>query len=380
MRIVILGAGPGGLMAANRLKELCRDDCEVVVFDKEQNFSFGLSYLHVMVGKKKPNEVVRGREALKAKGIDFVKASVTLVDCENKLVKSSAGDYRFDYLIIAFGAELAPEKIKGLKESNYYTMYMLDSAMKLKEALNMFKGMKIAIVICSLPFKCPPAPYEAAMLIEDHLRDIGKRDIQIKVFTPEPFPMPVAGQSIGNRIIEMLNSRGIEFCGNHNLKEVRGDLNELVFENGFIEKYDMLIAIPPHSTPQVLRDCSLANENGWIPVNDKTMETKFENIFALGDCAQIILGIGKPLPKAASLAIRQAEVVASNIALQLLGTEAKSFDGVGECYLESGQNMASQGMGNFYAKPVPVVSLLGPSNEFYRLKEIWAEYWMRKLL
>lgn len=381
MKTVILGGGPGGLMVANRLKELCRDKCDITIIDRKSDFSFGLSWLKLMIGRRNQEEVTRSRENLNGKGIHFLEAEILSINCEKKIVKTSKTDLSYDYLVIALGAEFAPKNVGGLEDANPYHMYTPEDAIKLRDALSSFKGGKIAIVICSTPFKCPAAPYESAMLIDSYMKNKGiHKNVEIKVFTPEPFPMPTAGPEVGNAVIDILKSKGIIFHSNTKLSKVVGASTELIFENGLKEKYDLLIVIPPHTSPKVAKESGLTDDSGWVPVNIKTMETKYEKVFAIGDIAFIKLPSGKPLPKAATIAIGQAEVVANNIASQLLGIDIKNFDGVGECYVETGEDMAAYGIGNFYVTPLPIVDLQKPSKNFYRQKELWSEYWIRRLL
>jgi len=252
----------------------------------------------------------------------------------------------------------------------------------LKDALSSFKGGSIRLVVSSTPFKCPAAPYEAAMLIDDYLRNKGLRDkSDIQVFTPEPLPMPVAGPDVGNAVVSMLNEKGIGFHNNTKVSSIDGSLKQVVFENGTREKYDMLIAIPPHTSPKVVRESGLADAaSGWIPVDPKNMQTKYDNAYAIGDVAAIKLQSGMMLPKAATFAFGQAEVVANNIASSILGTETKSWDGFGECFIETGSGNAAYGSGSFYASPKPMINLQAPSKELRGRKDAWGSYWTRRLI
>ena len=368
-------------MVANRLKELAGEKCQVTVVDRESNFSFGASWLHLMTGEKRLNEIVAGRERLKEKEIKFLKAEVSAIDCEKSKVQTSEGDLTYEYLIVALGAKLAPERIKGLPEAEYYHMYLPQEALRLQKALASFSGGKIALVIGSTPFKCPAAPYEAAMLIEWFLK---KKELrgksEIEVYTPEPFPLPVAGPEVGDKVIEILKEKQINYNSQMQVEEVKGDSKQVLFSNGQKADYDLLVLIPPHLCPEVVSRSGLTDESGWIPVNGKTLETRFQNVFALGDVASIKLPVGKPLPKAASFALGQAEVVAFNLAAQLLGVSTKVWEGNGECYLEMGGNQAAYGVGNFYARPGPVVNFQKPSEAYSRLKELWIQYWRSRLL
>ena len=211
-----------------------------------------------------------------------------------------------------------------------------------------FRGGSLRLIVSSTPFKCPPAPYEAAMLIDDYLRSKGLRDkSDIQIFTPEPLPMPIAGPEVGNTVVSMLNEKGIGFHNNTKVSLIDGDSKLIIFENGSREKYDLLIAIPPHTSPKVVRESigDLADASGWIPVDPKSMQTKHDRVYAIGDVAAVKLQSGMMLPKAATFAFGQAEIVASNLTSSVLGTETRSWDGFGECFIETGAGFAGYGSG-----------------------------------
>ncbi|HKZ62194.1 MAG TPA: FAD/NAD(P)-binding oxidoreductase [Nitrososphaera sp.] len=378
--VIVLGGGSGGLAAASRLKELLGNKVSVTVIDKQSSFVMGFSLLRVMIGEKTAQEVAFPKEKISQRGIKFVNSEINEINVKNNLVRTGQGEFAYDFLIVALGAELAPEKVSGFESA--FHMYTLEAAKMLKDALSSFKGGSIRLVVSSTPFKCPAAPYEAAMLIDDYLRNKGLRDkSDIQVFTPEPLPMPVAGPDVGNAVVSMLNEKGIGFHNNTKVSSIDGSLKQVVFENGTREKYDMLIAIPPHTSPKVVRESGLADAaSGWIPVDPKNMQTKYDNAYAIGDVAAIKLQSGMMLPKAATFAFGQAEVVANNIASSILGTETKSWDGFGECFIETGSGNAAYGSGSFYASPKPMINLQAPSKELRGRKDAWGSYWTRRLI
>jgi sulfide:quinone oxidoreductase len=377
--VVILGGGSGGLASASRLKELLGNKVSVTVIDKEGSFVMGSSLLRVMVGEKTEYEVTVSKEKISQKGIDFVNSEIKEIDVKNSLVRTDRREFAYDFLIVALGAELAPGKISGFESA--FHMYELEAAKKLSDALSSFKGGLLRLVVYSTPFKCPAAPYEAAMLIDDYLRGKGlgdKSDIQI--FTPEPLPMPVAGPDVGNAVVSMLSEKGIGFHNNTKISSIDGVSKEIIFESGLREKYDLLIAIPPHTSPKVVRESVLADVSGWIPVDQKNMQTKYVNVYAIGDVAAIKLQSGMMLPKAATFAFGQAEILASNIASSILGTETRSWDGFGECFIETGSGNAAYGSGSFYSSPKPMINMQMPSKELRERKETWGKYWTRRLV
>ena len=378
--VLILGGGSGGLATAGRLKELLGDKVSITVIDKQRSFVLGFSLLRVMTGEKTEQEVTAPKEKISQKGIKFINAEVNGIDIKNGIVTTSQGEFAYDYLVVALGAELAPEKVPGFESA--FHMYTLEDAKKLRDALSSFRGGSIRLVVSSTPFKCPPAPYEAAMLIDDHLRNKGLRDkSDIQIFTPEPQPMPIAGPEVGNTVVSMLNEKGIGFHSNTKVSLIDGSSKQIVFENGSREKYDLLIAIPPHTTPKVIRESGgLADASEWISVDPKNMQTKHDRVYAIGDVAAVKLPSGMMLPKAATFAFGQAEIVASNIASSVLGTEARNWDGFGECFIETGSGNAAYGSGSFYSSPKPVINLQIPSKELRERKDVWGNYWTKRLV
>jgi sulfide:quinone oxidoreductase len=380
-KVLILGGGSGGLATAGRLKELLGNKISVTVIDKQRSFVLGFSLLRIMTGEKSEQEVTVPKEKVSQKGIKFVNTEVNKIDVSNGIVTTGQGEFAYNYLVVALGAELAPEKVPGFESA--FHMYTLEDAKKLRDALSSFRGGSIRLIISSTPFKCPPAPYEAAMLIDDYLRSKGLRDkSDIQIFTPEPQPMPIAGPEVGDTVISMLNEKRIGFHNNAKVSSIDGSSKQIVFENGTREKYDLLIAIPPHTTPKVVRESDLADAaSGWIPVDPKNMQTRHDRVYAIGDVAAVKLpSSGMMLPKAATFAFGQAEIVASNIASLALGTETRSWDGFGECFIETGSGNAGYGSGSFFASPKPVINLQIPSKELRERKDAWGNYWTKRLV
>jgi sulfide:quinone oxidoreductase len=380
-KVLILGGGSGGLATAGRLKELLGNKISVTVIDKQRSFVLGFSLLRIMTGEKSEQEVTVPKEKVSQKGIKFINTEVNKIDVSNGIVTTGQGEFAYNYLVVALGAELAPEKVPGFESA--FHMYTLEDAKKLRDALSSFRGGSIRLIISSTPFKCPPAPYEAAMLIDDYLRSKGLRDkSDIQIFTPEPQPMPIAGPEVGDTVISMLNEKRIGFHNNAKVSSIDGSSKQIVFENGTREKYDLLIAIPPHTTPKVVRESDLADAaSGWIPVDPKNMQTRHDRVYAIGDVAAVKLpSSGMMLPKAATFAFGQAEIVASNIASLALGTETRSWDGFGECFIETGSGNAGYGSGSFFASPKPVINLQIPSKELRERKDAWGNYWTKRLV
>lgn len=377
--IIILGGGTGGLVAANLLKKKAGELVNVILIDKKENYIYEPSFLWVLFGKREAEKIQRPLKTLRRKGIEFLNDEIIKIDTLNKKVKTRNNEFQYDYLIIALGAELAPEKIPGLSESGF-NLYELEGIRKLRQALKIFEGGKVAILISSLPFKCPAAPYEAAFLLDEHLRNKGIREkTEISIFTPESLPMPSAGPEIGRILKTMVEKKGIIFNPELSLVSVDPNIKELKFQNGKKAGFDLLIFVPPHQGAKAVRDSALGNEAGWIPVEPKTLRTKYDKLFALGDGAFIILASGKPLPKAGVFAHFEAEVVTENIAREIKGLPAdKEYDGRASCFLEIGFGKAGFASGNFYNEPLPAVKMYQPSRFWHWLKILFEKYWFWK--
>ncbi len=381
--IVILGAGVGGLIAANTLRFQLGQEHRIVLIEKNQEHAFAPSFPWVMTGYRTSWQITKNIHSLVRHGIDMVIEEVTAIDCIKKIVTTKQRSFDYDYLIIALGADLRSELIPGLTD-NAHTFYTLDGARKLHEALKNFKGGDIALVVSSMPYKCPGAPHEAAMLISAFFQQSSqKQKVNIHLFTPEPQPMPVAGIQLGKALKQMLESRGIKFYPLHKLTSVDYSHNELMFEGKTPVHYDMLVAIPPHRAPVVVLNAGITNEAGWIPVDRDTLKTKHENVFAIGDVTALsIPGRWKPevpltLPKAGIFAHREAEIVAEQIVSGINKIKkTEYFSGIGYCIIEAGKGLAGFAYGDFMAEPHPQVLLRKTGREWHIGRVLFEKWWL----
>ncbi len=381
--IVLLGGGVGGLVVANELRHRLSHEHKVVLVEKSPEHAFAPSFLWLMTGDRRPERITRPVLSLVRPGVEVIRAEVMNIDITNRSVITSQGSLAYDYLVIALGAELAPEIVPGLSQEAY-SFYTFREARRLHQALEQFKSGKIALVVCSLPYKCPGAPHEAAMLIADYFVRRGLRDkVKIELYTPEPQPMPVAGLKLGEAVKEMLTSKGISFHAVHKLASVNSQEHQLVFDGKEPISYDMLIAIPPHRATSLVREANLANEAGWIPVDRSTLRTKYENVYAIGDITSIsIPGRWKPdvsmtLPKAGVFAHAQAEIVAQRIADEISGrTPTAEFCGTGYCMLEAGEGVAGFAFGDFFAVPSSQLELRNIGRAWHLGKVLFEQWWL----
>lgn len=374
--ILVLGAGTGGIITAHELikglPKSEKDKFKVVLFEKEERSVFAPSLLWLMVGLRKPAQVFKLIKKLSKKNIELVQGTIEFVDPATKTVKVNGQEYRGDYMVISLGVEQSTEH--NLDKSGF-DFYTLPGAEGFYEKLKDFKGGKIVVLIPSLPFKCPAAPYEAALLIQDFInkKGLGSKT-EISLYTPEPAPMPVAGKEISSQVKMTVESKGIHYFPEHQLTAVNDSI--LSFQNGKTVQYDLLAYTPKHQCPAVIKATSLAGNSGWVEVNRHTMETKFPDVFSIGDINSIPLEMGKPLPKAGVFAHYQAEVVAHNILQKIAGNKPdKNFDGYGQCFLEIGNGKAGYAGGNFYGSPLPDVKMKKPGFLWHWTKVWFEKYW-----
>jgi len=369
-RVLILGGGLGGLMAASHLRRLLPTEHDVVVVEKRETFSLCMMNLWLMTGEREsPQEGERELSALAKRGIEWVRGEVETLDPNSKTVRTTAGTLNADYVVVALGAERAPQAVPGFAEAAL-NLYEAGGALKIRQALADFNGGRIVVLVSRTPFSCPSAPYEAAFLIDSVLRERGVRErAEVALYSPEDQPMPVAGPAVGGALVEMLGERGIEYHREQIALKIDASSRRVLFE---IDEtfYDLLVGVPAHKVPQSVRESQLVDASGWVPVDAKTLQTRHPGVFAIGDVTAVRLANGMFLPKAGVFADGQARVVAENIATEIGGDSAPSqFNGYGFCYVEVGDGMAAYGSGSFYGLPGPRVTLEPPSERFRKEKE-----------
>lgn len=377
--VLVLGGGIGGLVAANRLRRSLSPKHRVVLIDRESSFLFAPSFLWLMTGDRTAEKISRPLRRLERLGIEVVRGEIEAIDARKREVRVNGRSFQADFMIIALGADLAPEAIPGLPEAGY-DFYTLAGAQGFRDAFAGFRGGRIAILTAAPAYKCPAAPYEASMLIEYACRKRGLRAAtQIDLYAAEPGPMGVAGPEVSGGVRAMVEARGISYHPEHQIKEADPAGKRVIFTNGREAAYDLLAYVPPHRAPRVVKDSGLLSEAGWVPVDRRTLETTHERVFALGDVATIPLKLGKPLPKAGVFAHGEAEVVAKNITRAITGEGAPAaFDGHGECFIETGGWKAGIGRGDFYAEPLPEVEIRPPAYRWHLAKVLFERHWLRR--
>jgi sulfide:quinone oxidoreductase len=375
--ILILGSGIGGVVAASRLRKKLPRGHRVILVEREERYVFAPSFLWLMIGLRNRETISRPLSVLEKSGIEIVRGNIERIDPATRSVIVNGTILQGDYLIVALGAERAPETIPGLSDAGY-DFYTLAGAEALRDARLKMREGRIAILVSGIPFKCPAAPYEAAMLLEYDCRKRKLRDrITIDLYTPEPGPMPIAGTEVSGQVRTMVEEKGIGYHPGLAVTRVDPQARRIFFSSGVTADFDLLAYVPPHRVPQVARDAGLTGESGWVSVDRGTLATRFPGVYALGDVTGIPLPMGKPLPKAGVFAHGQAEVVANNLIHEITGKgQPTVFDGHGECFLETGDGKAGFGSGDFYAEPSPKVKLRPPSRALHVGKVAFEKYWL----
>lgn len=363
-RVLILGGGFGGIATARRLKEKLDANDEVILVDRRDHFMVGFRKTWALVGESTLEAGQRPLDSLTSLGIRVMRDPITRIDPNERAATMEDQRISADALVVALGAELAPEAIPGFQQYAH-NVYDANDIPRAAQALQEFQGGKLIIGIFGAPYKCPPAPYEMALLINDSLKARGVK-ANLEVFSPQPMSLPVLGQ-VGCDLIESrLADKGIAFLPNRKATAV--EPGEVVFANER-RPFDLLLGVPPHRPPAVVRESGLVGDSGWVSVNSRTLETRFPGVYAIGDVVQVAMANGKPLPKAGVFAEAMGETVADRIAASFAGQEPEAtFKGEGGCYLEVGAGQAMMVKGQFLAEPEPEVMLTEASPKYLEEK------------
>ena len=356
MRILVLGAGFGGLELTTRLSEELGDGHEVVLIDQAEGFIFGFSKLDVMFGRVLPDTVLHRYDDLVKPGVRFVRTTVRSIDPVAKRVGTDAGDFDADILVVALGADLHPEATPGLLEGGH-EFYTVPGAFALRDVLADFPGGRVIVAVTSTPFKCPPAPSETALLMHDHLTERGLRATsEISLVMPMGVPIPPS-PAASAALLTAFEERGISWHPEQVVRALDPARKVALLASGGELPYDLFLGVPVHRAPVVVEESGLTVD-GWIPVDPLTLETSFPDVYAVGD----VTSVGTP--KAGVFAEGQAAVVADAIVARARGLAAPSeYDGHGMCYLEFGHDQVARVDVTFLSGAAPVGDLEGPSQE-----------------
>jgi sulfide:quinone oxidoreductase len=354
MRVLILGAGFGGLELSSSLDAHLGSDVEVTLVDHSDGFVLGFSKLDVMFGRTSADHVVHRYADLAPSGVRFVQATVRAIDPVARRVETDAGPLDCDVLVVALGADLHPEETPGLVEAGH-EFYTEAGAFAARDVLDRFEGGDVIVAVTSTPFKCPPAPSETALLVHDHLAARGLLDRStVSLVMPLGAPIPPSPQA-SEALLSAFEARGIAWHPDTLVRELDPGAKVARMADGTELPFDLFLGVPVHRAPAVVVDSGLT-EDGWIPVDPLTLRTRFDDVYAVGD----VTSVGTP--KAGVYAEGQASVVAAQLVARARGeTDPTTYDGRGICYVEFGQGEVGKLDVTFLSGENPKGTLEGPS-------------------
>jgi sulfide:quinone oxidoreductase len=361
-RVVVLGTGFGGLELATMLSEAFGDDIEVTLIDKNDAFVFGYSKLDVMFGRTTLDAVRLPYRDITKPGVCFLQETVSAIDPETKRVTTDAGVHEADFLVVALGADYDFDATPGLTEGGN-EFYSVAGAERLGELLPTFSQGRAIVGVCGAPFKCPPAPSECALLLHDYLSTRGVRDAcEISFVIPFGTPIPPSPDT-SRALVAAFAERDVEFVPNRRVSSLDPARRVVVLDDGSEMPYDLFLGIPKHRAPDVVIASGMT-EDGYVPVNPRTLETRFPGVYAVGDVATV------GVPKAGVFSEGEARVVAGSLIARLRHSEASAaYEGLGSCYIEFGGGRVGRVDVDFFSGPKPTGTFQEPSVALVAEKE-----------
>ncbi|MQG88188.1 MAG: NAD(P)/FAD-dependent oxidoreductase [SAR202 cluster bacterium] len=373
-KVLVLGGGFGGVQSAINARSALDSAHEITVIDKDRvSHLCGMNPL-LIVGERETNKTGRSLGRLTNRGIKFIQANIESIDTDAQEVITSSGTFNYDYLVIALGAAYDWDAVPGAKGA--YSFYDFNQARRLRRRLTRIKRGKIVLAASKPPYKCPPAPFETAMILHWWAGHKGiRKDLEISVYIPEPGPLGVAGKDASMKVRNALEKRGIELVTSAGVTEVSIDGREANFSNGSFTTADVIATVPVHKLPDVVAMSGIAKDKPWVPVNSGTLETSISNVFAIGDVNVVPAGEFS-IPKAGVFAAAQGSKVGEIIGKRINKSEdPEPYDGVGFCYLAYSGNRSATVGGEFLANGGPVTILSEPTTSKMKSKVRFEKNW-----
>jgi sulfide:quinone oxidoreductase len=352
-RVLILGAGFGGLELATTLSDALADEVDVTLIDKADSFVFGYSKLDIMFGRTTPDAVqLPYREVVKP-GVRLLQETITAIEPEARRVTTDRGSHEADVLVIALGADYDMDATPGLAEAGEF--YSFAGAVRMRDAIAAFSTGKVVVGVCGAPYKCPPAPSECVLLAHDHLVERGVRDdCEITLVLPFARPVPPSPDASA-ALLEAFAERDIRYVPSSKVRELDLARHVVVLDDDSELPYDLFLGVPKHRAPDVVVQSGLT-EDGYIPVDSATLETRVAGVYALGDVAT------QATPKAGVFAEGAARALATSLISRLSGVgPAGVHSGTGSCYIEFGAGRIGRVDIDFLTGPSPTGIYQAPS-------------------
>ena len=360
-RVVVLGAGFGGLELSTMLSEALGEGLDLTLIDKDDSFVLGYSKLDVMFGRKTPDAVRLAYRNIVKPGVRFRQETITAIDPKARHVTTDSETYDADVLVVALGAGYDLNATPGLVEGGN-EFYSVAGAERLREVLPTFSKGRAIVGVTSTPFKCPPAPSEAALLLHDYLAARGVRDAcEISLVMPFSVPIPPS-PATSQALITAFAERGIGFVPNRLVRALDPARHVAILDDESEMPYELFLGVPKHRVPDVVAASGMT-EGGWVPVNPKNLETRFPAVYAVGD----VTSVGTP--KAGVFAEGAARIVAATLIAEFRGGERPSaYAGAGSCFVEFGAGRVGRVDVDFLSGPSPTGSFIEPSVALVREK------------
>jgi sulfide:quinone oxidoreductase len=365
-RVVVLGAGFGGLELVTILSRAFGEEIEVTLIDKSDSFVFGYSKLDVLFGRTTLDSVRLPYSDIAKPGVRFVQERIDAIDPEARRVSTDNGVYEADHLVVALGADYDMEATPGLADGDN-EFYSVAGAAQLAKALPAFSRGRAIIGVCGAPFKCPPAPSEAALLLHDYLTARGVRgDCEISFVIPLPSPVPPSPET-SRALVAAFAERDIAFVPGRRVSSLDCERRVAVLDDGSEMPYDLFLGVPKHRAPDVVLASGMT-EDGYIPVDSRTLRTRFPNVYAVGDVATV------GVPKAGVFSEGAARVVAAGLIAKLRGElQPDGYGGQGSCYIEFGTGQVGRVDVDFLSGPKPTGTYHEPSEALVVEKKHFGE-------
>ena len=375
--ILILGAGTGGAITANILaRKLDMHEWQITLVDKFDQHIYQPGFIFLpfkMYGYETRKDVSRPIKKPLSPKVRFVNAEIKLIDHEKKIVETSQGNFKYDWLVSAMGCNIAPDEVEGLQEAfneNAHTFYSLGGALKMQSAIENMQEGKLVINIAEMPIKCPVAPIEFAFLADYYFTQKGIRDrIEIYYVTPleGAFTKPQATKILSG----MFDEKNIKIVPNFPIGKVDHEKKEISSFTGEKVPYDLFVSIPPNLGPEVIDDSGLGTGSGYMVVNPGTLKSeKSDTIYAIGDNTNVLTS------KAGSVTHFEAEIATENLLREIAGKEPhKNYDGHSNCFIESGFHKAMLIDFNYDVEPLPGTFPMPGLGPFSLLKETTLNHW-----
>ena len=360
--VLVLGAGFGGLELTTRLSESLGDNVEVTLIDKSDAFVLGYSKLDLMFGHTTLDAVRMPYRNFVKPGVNFRQETITAIDPNARRITTNAGTYEADFVVVALGANYDMDATPGLAEGGN-VFYSVAGAARLRDVLPTFSKGRAIIGVCGAPYKCPPAPSECALMLHDYLVNQGVREgCEISFVLPLPSPVPPSPET-SRALVAAFTERNIKFIPGRRVASIDGARKVAILDDGTEMQFDLFLGVPKHRVPSVVVDGGMA-ENGWIPVNPRTLETKYPGIYAVGD------GANTGTPKA-GVSPPALAVASALIAKLRNGGKAMEYSGFGTCYVEFGGGRIGKVEVDFFSGPSPTGKYYEPSIDLRAEKELF---------